>query len=159
MPAGVEPNRQGEIVPPKPDPAAPEGAGSVGEAVKSQFASTSGEFGEQPSPRVAAAGFEQNAANRNPIATGKNQNLMDTLNQGGNLEAAQANLLTLLEQTMAGHQRTLDQAVKLIEAQSGNANFTLTLLSNACQQMAAVHARLEQLEAQHGNTRNNQISG
>ena len=158
--AAAPPNPLEEIVPPKTDPAAPEGAGPVGAAGKPPFASSSGELDEQLSSRVAAAGFEENAgANRNQSAAGKTPNLVDTLNQGGKLEAAQAHLLILLEQTLAGHQRTLDQAVKLIEAQSGNANFALTLLGNAGQQIAAVHARLEQLEAQQGNSRNNQISG
>jgi hypothetical protein len=136
------------------------GAGPVGAGGKPPFASSAGELDERPSPRVAAAGFEQTAAaDRQPSATDKTTSLVDMLNHDGNLEAAQAHLLIRLEQTLAGHQRTLDQAVKLIEAQSGHASFTLTLLGNTGRQIAAVHARLEQLEAQHGNSRNNQISG
>lgn len=99
------------------------------------------------------------AADRDPSAIGQNQSLADLLNQSGNLESAQTNLLRLLEQTIAGHQRTLDQAAKLLEAQSINANFTLALLGTAYQQSEAVLARLEQLEAQQSHSRNAQISG
>lgn len=98
---------------------------------------------------VAGAG-QKDATSR--FTTGKS--IADTLQRGGSVDAAQAQYLILLEEAITGHKLTLDRAVWLIEAQSANANFTLTLLSNAYTKIEAVHKRLEQLEAQHGNGRN-----
>jgi hypothetical protein len=155
--ATAAPNSGEVITPPKPQPVAPAEAGPVVAAGKPPYATTSEELDEPPSPRTAAAGFEPAASPvPNQSAMGRAQNPADGLDQGGHLEAAQANLLVRLEQTLDGHQRTIEQAVKLIEAQSGDANYMLALLGNASQQIAAVHARLEQLEAQLGHSRNQQ---
>jgi hypothetical protein len=175
-PEGVAEIRPEEGVQPKSDPAAPDGDGAAGIAGQTQFANMSGnlESGsqlrepanrklsnhgaslEQTSPRKAVAGFGQDDAT-NQFATARS--IADTLNRGGTLDAAPANLLILIEQTIAGHQRTLEQAVKLIEAQSSNAHSTLNLLGNAYTKIEAVHARLEQLEASHTNSRITLTSG
>lgn len=98
---------------------------------------------EVPTPDLAA----NDAANK--FATGKD--IADTAAAGGKVNDAQQQFLVVLEQSITGQKLTFDQAARLIEAQSRNHDFTVTLLERNVQKIEAVTARLRTLEGQMSN--------
>jgi len=98
---------------------------------------------DMPAPDSAA----NDAANK--FATGKD--IADTAANGGKVNDAQQQFLVVLEQSITGQKLTFDQAARLIEAQSRNHDFTVTLMERNVQKIEQVTGRLRTLESQMRN--------
>ena len=77
--------------------------------------------------------------------------------KGGSLTTGQQQYIVVLEQSITGHKQTLDQAARLIIAQSKNIDVAVQLLENAHGRISVVDQKLKKLEQQTAQSTSNRF--